>query len=118
MLRIYTNHIMQMTDCEGHAKFIAVITLSDNIVPSCEDIDNGYKIKCGETVIYINKKSDGKVMHKNCINIMDGITTDAVMVIKEKYAVVNGSIVRKNNVSYLNTWVRITGWTDTAEKIF
>ena len=34
-----------------------------------------------------------------------------------RFGAVNGSIVRKDGVSYLDTWVRMTGWVDTAEKI-
>ena len=34
-----------------------------------------------------------------------------------KYGVANGSIVRKDGVSYLDTWIRMTGWVDTAEII-
>ena len=46
---------------------------------------------------------------------MDGIVTDSVMTVfdGEKYGVVNGSIIRKDNVSYLDTLARVTGWTDS-----
>ena len=45
---------------------------------------------------------------------MDGIATDAVMVINdgEKYGIVNGSIIRKDNTSHLDTLARVTGWAD------
>ena len=57
-------------------------------------------------------------MHRNCINIMDGLVTDSVMTVfdGEKYGVVNGSIIRKDNVSYLDTLARVTGWADSFEE--
>lgn len=107
------------TDDEGHVKFISVLALDENIAPEYEEIENGYKVTYGNTKVYVNCRSDGKVMHKNCINTMDGITTDAMIVVEKdgRFGAVNGSIVRKDGVSYLDTWVRMTGWTDKAEKI-
>ncbi len=107
------------TDEEGHVKFISVIMLDDSAEPVYEEIENGMKVTVGDTKVYVNTRSDGKVMHKNCINTMDGITTDAMILVDDngKYGVANGSIVRKDGVSHLDTWVRMTGWVDTAEKI-
>jgi len=107
------------TDEEGHVKFISVIALDEDIAPKYEEVENGYKITYGNTKVYVNSRSDGKVMHKNCIATFDGITTDAMILIDSdgKYGVANGSIVRKDGVSYLDTWVRMTGWTENAEKI-
>ncbi len=107
------------TDDEGHVKFISVIPLDGSVDPVYEEIENGYKITCGNTKVYVNTRSDGKVMHKNCISTLDGITTDAMILVdhNSRYAVANGSIVRKDGVSHLDTWVRMTGWVDTAEKI-
>lgn len=109
----------RMTDDEGHVKFISVIPLVDGLEPIYEEIENGFKVTCGDTKVYVNSRSDGKVMHKNGISTLDGITTDAMILVDAngKYAVANGSIVRKDGVSYLDTWVRMTGWTENAEKI-
>ena len=103
------------TDEEAHAKFIGVMVLDESIVPVIENLTDAYKITCGKTKVYINRRSDGKIMHRNCINTMDGIISDAVMVIDdgEKYGVVNGSIIRKDGKSYLETLARVTGWADT-----
>ncbi len=103
------------TDDEGHAKFVSVMVLDEGLTPIYEKIADGCKITCGKTTVYINFRSDGKIMHRNCINIMDGITTDAVMVINdgEKYGIVNGSIIRKDGISYLDTLARVTGWADS-----
>ncbi len=102
------------TDSEGHAKFIGVMVLDDNLSPVCEEVEDGCKITCGNTVIYINYRSDGKIMHRNCINFMDGIATDSMILINKdgKYGTVNGSIIRKDGISYLDTLARVTGWAD------
>lgn len=107
------------TDDEDHAKFVSILLLDESLSPIYEEIDEGCKITCGKTTVYVNFRSDGKVMHRNCINIMDGITTDAVILVESdgRYGVVNGSIVRKDGISHLDTWARMTGWTDTAKKI-
>ncbi len=109
----------RMTDDEGHAKFVSVLMLDDSLEPVYEEIENGIKVTVGDTKVYVNTRSDGKVMHKNGISTLDGITTDAMILVDAngKYGVANGSIVRKDGVSYLDTWVRMTGWTESAEKI-
>ncbi len=102
------------TDDEGHAKFVGAILLDEKQELKYNEITDGCKITCGKTTVYINFRSDGKIMHRNCINIMDGITTDAVIVVNdgEKYGIVNGSIIRKDGNSYLDTLSRVTGWAD------
>ena len=114
------------TDTEGHAKFISVLLLDESITPILEEIENNayhaaseevkisYRLTIGETVLYINTRADGKVMHRNCDNVMDGIYTDAeIMVCKNgmPYAVVNGSVVREGREGRwaLDVWARITG---------
>ena len=106
------------TDDEGHAKFVGVMLLDESLDLKYEALTDGCKITCGKTTVYINFRSDGKIMHRNCINIMDGIVTDSVMTVFDgvKYGVVNGSIIRKDNVSYLDTLARVTGWTDSFEE--
>ena len=114
------------TDSEGHAKFISVLLLDESVTPVLEEIENiaynmaseeaktSYRLTLGETVVYINTRADGKVMHRNCDNIFDGIYTDAeIMVCKNgmPYAVVNGSAVRERREGRwaLDVWARITG---------
>ncbi len=113
------------TDPEGHAKFISVLLLDESITPVLEEIENNachmaseetktsYRLTLGETVLYINTRTDGKVMHRNCDNVMDGIYTDAeIMVCKNgmPYAVVNASVVREGREGRwaLDVWARIT----------
>lgn len=100
------------TNEENRGKFISVIGLDDKIKPDFEVLENGCRIKYANTSVYINYTSDGRIMHQNCINVFDGITTDAVMVVEKsgKFGVVNGSIVRKDSVSYHDTLYRTTGW--------
>ncbi len=107
------------TDDEGHAKFVGIMVFDESISPVYEINDDGCRTTFGKTTVYINFRSDGKIMHRNCINIMNGITTDAMIVVDSngKYGVVNGSIIRKNNISYLDTLSRITGWADNYLKI-
>ena len=102
------------TDDEGHAKFVGIMVLDKNISPIYEEIEGGCRITCGKTKVYINFRSDGKIMHRNCINIMDGIATDCMILVDdgEKYGIVNGSIIRKDGVSHLDTLARVTGWAD------
>ena len=64
---------------------------------------------------YINHRADGKIVHRNCINVMDGIVTDAeILAVTEdgRYGVVNGSIVRKDGLSILEVLSRVDGWCD------
>ncbi len=122
----YTIH----TDAEGHAKFISVLLLDESLTPVLEEIENNashmaaeevkysFRLTLGETVIYINTRADGKVMHRNCDNIFDGIYTDAEMLLCRHgmpYAVVNGSAVREGKEGRwaLDVWARVT---DTIPK--
>lgn len=101
---------------ENHrVKFISVLLPDENLTPELTKIDNGYRLTCGNTKVYINATTDGSVMNRNCINVMDGITSDAVIVVKKdnKYGVVNGSIVRENGEIKLDTLTRTNGWTDS-----
>lgn len=102
------------TDDEGHAKFVGIMVLDESLSPVYEEIEDGCRITCGKTTVYINFRSDGKIMHRNCINIMDGIATDCMILVNdgEKYGIVNGSIIRKDGISYLDTLTRVTGWAD------
>ena len=102
------------TDENGRAKFVSVLCLNDALKPVMTEIQNGMKIECGGAVVYINILSDGRIMHRNCIAAFDGITTDAVaLVIRDgRYGVVNGSIVRRDDVSFLDTIERVNGWVD------
>ena len=112
------------TDSEGHAKFVSVLMLDESLEPVFEQVENAYgaapeeaknsyRLTIGDTVLYINTRADGKVLHRNCDNLFDGIYTDAeVMLCKNgmPYAVVNGSVVREGKVGRwaLDVWARIT----------
>ncbi len=100
------------TDEEGHVKFVSVLVLDESLMPVMAELDHAWKVICGDTKVYINLLSDGKIMHRNCINVMDGITTDAILLVDEqgKYGVVNGSIVRRDGISYHDTLTRTNGW--------
>ena len=55
----------------------------------------------------------GKVVHRNCDNLFDGIYTDAEMMLCRNgmpYDVVNGSVVREGKVGKwaLDVWARVT----------
>ena len=99
-----------MTDDEGRVKFVSVLALGEE-APAMQELDNAYKITCGNTKVYINLLSDGSVMHRNCTNTFDGITTDAVILVDdgEGYSVVNASSVRKDGKSIFDKLSRITG---------
>lgn len=99
------------TDENGRVKFVSVLALNENKVPTFEELANGYKLTCGEMNVYINLFSDGRIMHRNCITEFDGITTDAIILTEEngEFAVVNGSIVRKDEKSFLDTLARVHG---------
>ena len=112
------------TDSEGHAKFISVLLLDESITPELTMIENAYgaaaeeakhsyRLTLGDTVVYINTRADGKVMHRNCDNMFDGIYTDAEILVCRggmPYAVVNGSAVReaKEGAWALDVWARVT----------
>ena len=104
------------TDEEHHAKFCGIILLDEGLEPVLEDVTDGWRITAGDTVVYINRRADGKIVHRNCINVMDGIVTDAeiLAVSGGRYGVVNGSIVRADGESILETLSRVNGWCDLA----
>ena len=45
------------TDSDGHAKFVSMLCLDDNIKPTYEEYETYIKVTYGETVFYINKTS-------------------------------------------------------------
>ena len=112
------------TDTEGHAKFVSVLVLDESITPVYEEVENSYctapeetkysyRLTLGKTVVYINTRADGKVVHRNCDNLFDGIYTDAEILLCKNgmpYAVVNGSAVREGKEGRwaLDVWARIT----------
>ena len=100
------------TDEAGHAKFVSLIALDESKEISVSETAEYIKICYGESIYYINKRSDGKVMHRNCFVIVDGILTDATVLTDKggKISVVNGSIVRKNGESLLDEFSRINGF--------
>jgi len=104
----------RMTDDDGYVKFISVLALDDTLTPVMEELDNAYRIICGGTVVYVNCLSDGKFLHHNCINTMDGIETDAILLVDKqgRYGVANGSIVRKDGISHHDTLARTNGWVN------
>ncbi len=100
----------QPTDEGGRAKFISVLALRDGLTPTMTVEDYGFRVQCGETTVYINLSSDGRIMHNNCLTEMGGWFTDAVMLAETGNHIfaVNASVIRKNNEIYLDTWARIT----------
>ena len=102
------------TDEQHHAKFCGILLLDDGIDPVLTPITDGWRISAGGTTVYVNHRADGKIIHRNCINVMDGWLTDAeLLAVKgDRCAVVNGSIVRRGGKSLLETFSRINGWAD------
>ena len=103
------------TDDQHHAKFCGIILLSERLTPEMECLTDGWRITVGGTRLYVNHRADGKIVHRNCINVMDGIVTDAeILVVKKdgRVGVVNGSIVRKDGASLLEHFARVDGWCD------
>ena len=100
---------------EDHrTKLVSVLLLDETLQPELTEIDGGYKLTCGETTVYMNVLADSRTMHRNCINIMDGIFTDATILVKQgdRYGVVNGSAVRVNGEVKLDTLARVNGWAE------
>ncbi len=104
----------QQTDENGRVKFVSVLCLKDGLTPEMRLLPDGLKVTCGETTVYINLLSDGRIMHHNCDQVLDGIDTDAVLAVVQKgrHGVVNGSILRHGGKSDLDTLARVTGWTE------
>lgn len=102
------------TDDEAHAKFLGVILLDESKTVEFSELTDAWKVVCGDTTVYVNRRADGKIAHRNCINVMDDYVTDAELVIEQngRHAVANGSLLRKNGESILEVLARITGWTD------
>ena len=102
------------TDEQHHAKFCGVIALGEGPGPVLTELTDAWKIVCGDTTFYVNRRADGKIIHRNCINIMDGWFTDAELLVVsgERRGVVNGSILRRDGQSLLETFARVNGWTD------
>ncbi len=105
----YTTY-SRKTDDYGRLKFLSAICLDDTKEPVFEEIKDGYRVTYGNTRVYFNILADNRVMHRNCFNTFDGITTDAMVLAdcNGKYAVVNGSSVRKDGKSILDVLARIT----------
>ena len=104
----------QRVDEDCRTKFVSVLLLDESLTPELTEIDGGYKLTCGDTTVYMNILADSRTMHRNCINIMDGIFTDATILVKQgdRYGVVNGSAVRVNGEVKLDTWARVNGWAE------
>ena len=103
------------TDEQHHAKFCGIILLDESLTPRIENVTDGWRITAGGTRIYVNHRADGKIVHRNCINVMDGIVTDAeILAVTDegRYGAVNASIVRKNGQSLLEVLSRVDGWCD------
>ena len=91
-----------------------MLLLDESLTPDLTEIDGGYKLTCGDTTVYMNILADSRTMHRNCINIMDGIFTDATILVKQgdRSGVVTGSAVRVNGEGNLDTWARVNGWAE------
>ncbi len=111
--KVFNTH----TDDDGHAKFLGVILLDESKTIEFTELKDAWKIVFGDSVVYVNRRADGKIVHRNCINIMDGYITDAEILVQHngRHAVANASIVRKNGNNILETFARITGWTDKKQ---
>ena len=102
------------TDSEGHAKFVSMLCFDENIKPTYEKFETYIKVTYGDKKFFINLLSDGKVMHNNCIIAPENYETDAIILADNngKSAVVNGSIVRKDNETVFGSWNRIFGYVN------
>ena len=100
------------TGVEDHAKFVSALCLDESKEPQYEEFEKYIKVTYGDIKFYVNKISDGRVMHKNCFIEADGYKTDATILIENggKVAVVNGSIVRQNGKTLLGVFARINGY--------
>lgn len=100
----------RQSDDYGRVQFLSAICLDESKSPVFTEIENGYKVTYGRINAYFNILADNRVMHRNCFNTFDGITTDAKVLIDSsgEYAVVNGSSVRKDGKSILDVYARIT----------
>lgn len=98
------------SDDYGRVKLLSAICLDDSKTPVFSEINDGYKVTYGDITAYFNILADNRVMHRNCFNTFDGITTDAMVLIDYggEYAVINGSSVRKDGKSLLDVFSRIT----------
>ena len=98
------------SDDYGRVQFLSAICLDDSKAPVFTELQNGYKVTYGDITAYFNLLADNRVMHRNCFNTFDGVTTDALVLIETggEYAVVNGSSVRKDGKSIFDTYERIT----------
>lgn len=107
----------QSTDAEGKAKFVSMIGKK-----SCDyaisDSDDMYKVFGGDWTFYINKLSDGSVMHKNCINKAEDYETDAILLAigKDGIFFVNASFVRCNGKALFDSKIRKTGFINKKKK--
>ena len=99
-----------MSDENGRGKFVSALLINKNARLKTEELKDGYKISDGSTNIYINKRSDGSIMHRNCLNEFDGYLTDSIIFCEKgsEYFVVNGSILRKDGAVIFDSLERKT----------
>lgn len=99
------------TDENCRAKFVSVILLDDKDEPKLSETMDTIKVECKDTYAYINILSDGRIMHRNCLNVLGGYLTDAVILTLSngKVGVVNGSIVRHDDEIILDVLERVNG---------
>ena len=99
-----------MSDESGRGKFVSALLINKNVRLKMEELKNGYKISDGSTNVYINKRSDGSVMHRNCLNEFNGYLTDSIILCEKdsEYFVVNGSILRKDGAVIFDSLERKT----------
>ncbi|MBR3954965.1 MAG: heparinase II/III family protein [Clostridia bacterium] len=100
----------QPTDEGGRAKFISVLSLHDGLNPTMTEEDYGFHVQCGDTTVYINLSSDGRIMHNNCLTEMGGYFTDAIMLaeVENDIFAVNASVIRRNGEIILDSLARTT----------
>lgn len=98
------------SDDRGRVQFLSAICLNDSIIPEFTEIKDGYRVTYGKIKAYFNILADNRVMHRNCFNTFDGLTTDAMVLIDcdGEYAVVNGSSIKKDGKTVLSRYARIT----------
>ncbi len=106
----YPSYI-QATDDTCRVKFVSVVATDPTLVFDFCETEDAIFVSAGDWEVMINKLSDGRIMHRNCIAHMHGYETDAIMlaVCKDRQFVVNGSFVRKDGVSLAESLVRFTG---------
>ncbi len=98
--------IFSKEEVEAH-HLINVVSLTDEKICRVSGIDSE-GVKIGDTEVIYNLRADGKRMHWNSNNTLDGIDTDAYIMIKrgDKAYFVYASYARDTEKSYFDQFVK------------